>query len=630
MASIEHVVVLMFENRSFDHLLGLLSDDPAYPGVRPGDERFGNPVDPYDPGKGRVPVTDDGTADLAFDPPHSHASVVEQTGLRRRGGPTMDGFVAAYSRKLHGDEEGLPIVHWGRIGVLVAALVAGVAAVLALPVLIPLIAGTVALYALVMAALVWAFRRRLALPVANWRTVLATPHRVAVIGAGLSIALGRWTAYGWRVLILALVIGAAGAVVVLRKRRKLRTPPPITPEQAGQIMRCMRPDQIPALAALADDFAVCTRWHCSVPGATWPNRNFVHAGTSDGTVDIEVGFYDNETVFHRLEAAGRSWRIYRDRRSLAQVMAFGWLTDDERIGNWHLTEDFAADVTAGRLAAYTFIEPCHDGEGSNSQHPGNNAHDRRPGDFARGDALVARIYEALRANPEVFAKTLLVVTYDEHGGFYDHVPPPTDAVAPAPFGAPRRSWLPLLVGWFVQQPDSRFPFTAYGPRVPAVVVSPLVPRRTWDDTIYDHSAVPRTVRGLFAPGTPPLSAREARSPSFEGLASLERPRTDLPDLSALTGAPEPGARTTEREAVPERDDEFARQLRHSVRSCAPSSRPSPRRRLSPRPRRLSPRPRRILALLRRRGCRCPGPRPRTVPASGPEPRLSRHRERRIR
>ena len=377
MASIEHVVVLMFENRSFDHLLGLLSDDPAYPGVRPGDERFGNPVDPYDPGKGRVPVTDDGTADLAFDPPHSHASVVEQTGLRRPGGPTMDGFVAAYSRKLHGDEEGLPIVHWGRIGVLVAALVAGVAAVLALPVLVPLIAGTLGLYALVMAALVWAFRRRLALPITSWRTVLATPHRVAVVGAGLSIALGRWTAYGWRVLILALVIGAAGAVVVLRKRRRLRTPPPITPEQAGQIMRCMRPDQIPALATLADSFAVCTRWHCSVPGATWPNRNFVHAGTSDGTVDIEVGFYDNETVFHRLEAAGRGWRIYRDRRSLAQVMAFGWLTDDERIGNWHLTEDFAADVAAGRLAAYTFIEPCHDGAGSDSQHPGNNAHDRR-------------------------------------------------------------------------------------------------------------------------------------------------------------------------------------------------------------------------------------------------------------
>ncbi|HYH64322.1 MAG TPA: hypothetical protein VD866_06450, partial [Urbifossiella sp.] len=100
-----------------------------------------------------------------------------------------------------------------------------------------------------------------------------------------------------------------------------------------------------------------------------------------------------------------------------------------------------------------------------------------------------------------------------------------------------------------------------GPRVPAVVVSPLIPRRTWDDTIYDHSAVPRTVRGLFAPGTPPLSAREARSPSFEGLASLERPRTDLPDLSALTEAPGPAARTTERGAVPERDDEFARQLR---------------------------------------------------------------------
>ena len=517
MASIEHVVVLMFENRSFDHLLGLLSDDPAYPGVRPGDERFGNPIDPYDPGKGRVPVTDDGTADLAFDPPHSHASVVEQTGLRRPGGPTMDGFVAAYSRKLHGDEEGLPIVHWGRIGALVATLVAGVAAVVALPAPVALIAGVLPLYGLVMAALFWAHRRRLALPVTNWRTVFATPHRVAVVGAALSIVLARWLAYGWRVLILALVIGAAGAVVVLRKRRKLRTPPPITPERAGQIMRCMRPDQIPALAALADGFAVCTRWHCSVPGATWPNRNFVHAGTSDGTVDIEVGFYDNETVFHRLEAAGRSWRIYRDRRSLAQVMAFGWLTDDERIGNWHLTEDFAADVAAGRLAAYTFIEPCHDGDGSDSQHPGNNAHDRRPGDFAAGT----------RSSPGSTRRCAPIRSCSPRRCWSS----PTTSTAASTTtcrrrrtrwrrrrsARRRRSWLPLLVGWFVQQPASRFPFTAYGPRVPAVVVSPLVPRRTWDDTLYDHSAVPRTVRGLFAPALAgAFRARGAGRPRSSG------------------------------------------------------------------------------------------------------------------
>jgi hypothetical protein len=562
-AAIAHVVVLMFENRSFDHLLGLLSDDPAYPGVRPGDERFGNPLDPYDPASARVLVTDDASADLAFDPPHSHGSVVEQTGLRRRGGPTMDGFVAAYSRKLNGNEDGLPVVHWGRIAALVGAVVVGTAAVFALP--WPALAvGVAAVVGLSLAVVHWLRRRGLALPVRDWRPLYVFPVGVAIAGVALSAVLSAWLPYGWRVLVLAVVLAAAGAFVVLRQRRRLRTPPPVTPDQAGHIMRCMRPAQLPALARLANGFAVCTRWHCSVPGATWPNRNFAHAGTSDGTVDIEVGFYDNDTVFHRLSEAGRSWRIYRDRRSLAQVMAFDWLTDEERIGNWRLTDDFAADVAAGDLAEYTFIEPCHDGDGSDSQHPGNNAHDRQPGDFARGDALVARVYEALRNNPAVFASTLLVVTYDEHGGFYDHLPPPTDAVAPAPFGAPRRSWLPVVVGWFVEQPESGFRFTAYGPRVPTVVVSPLIPAGTWDDTLYDHTAIPRTVRELFAPGTAPLSAREAVSPTFARLASLAAARTDLPDLSALTQPVSPASAEAAAPAPPasaERDDEFARQLR---------------------------------------------------------------------
>jgi hypothetical protein len=556
-AAIEHVVVLMFENRSFDHLLGLLSDDPAYPGVRPGDDRFGNPFDPNDSTKGRVLVTDDATAALAFDPPHTHASVVEQMGLRRRGGPTMDGFVAAYSRKLHGDEEGLPIVHWGRIAVLVAVMVAGAAAIFAVPGDQPrwsLLAG-LALIAVAEAAVLWAYRRRRTLPVDDWRPAFLLPPFIGAGAMAVGVVLEMFIAYGWRVAIIAALLAAGGADVVIRKRRRLVTPPPVTPEQGGQIMRCMRPDQLPALATLAREFAVCTRWHCSVPGATWPNRNFAHAGTSDATVDIEVGFYDNETIFHRLETAGRSWRIYRDRRSLAQVMAFDWLSDDERIGNWHLTEDFADDVRRGELAAYTFIEPCHNGPGSDSQHPGNNAYAQEPGDFARGDALAARVYEALRANPALFAKTLFVVTYDEHGGFYDHVPPPTDAVPPSPLNRPRRSWMPVVIGWFVEQPESRFRFTAYGPRVPAIVVSPLIPAGTRDDTLYDHTAIPRTVRRLLAPDTPALSERERRSPAFDHLASLTVPRLDLPDLSA--DRQHPGAEA----AGGERDDEFARQLR---------------------------------------------------------------------
>lgn len=533
MTDIDHVVVVMFENRSFDHLLGLLYDDPSYPGVRAGDPAFSNPIDPTDPSRGRVPVTDDGTPDLAFDPPHSHASVIEQLGLRLTGAPTMEGFLASYARKISGNEAGLPVIHFDRVLAVLAGAVLAVAAALALPWSGPLLAGGAAVLGTLYAAVSFGYMRRRALPVTSWTPAFVAPLVVVGVLGGLSALLGQSFGFVVRMIANALLLGAAGLVSVTRKRKREAKPPPVAPDQAAQIMRCMKPmEQLPALATLARSFALCTRWHCSVPGATWPNRNFAHAGTSDGTVDIEVGFYTNPTVFHRLSEAGRSWRIYRDPDSLAQVMAFEWLSDDARIGNWRTLDDFADDVQHGRLPAYSFIEPCHDGPLSNSQHPGNNDANSRPAghglwDFQRGENLLIEIYEALRANPDLFAKTVLLVTYDEHGGLYDHVAPPTDAIAPEPFGRPPRSWMPRLIGWFVEQPRSRFPFNALGPRVPTVIVSPRIAQQ-WDDTCYDHSAIPRTVRKLFAPGTAPLSAREDASPTFDRLVTLAQPRIDLP------------------------------------------------------------------------------------------------------
>ena len=564
MADIEHVVVLMFENRSFDHLLGLLYDDPSYPGVRVGDEAFSNPIDPTDASKGRAKVTDDGSPNLTFDPPHSHASVIEQLGLRPLGAPTMEGFIASYARKIAGHEAGLPVIHFDRIFVVLGGVAVGVAGVLALPWAGPLLAGAAVVLLVGYGAVTFAYMRRKALPVDSWTGPFVAP--AAVVGAvgGLSALLGRSMGFGVRMLANTLLVGGAGTLAVLRKRKKVAKPPPVAPDQASQIMRCMKPmEQLPALATLAKTFALCTRWHCSVPGATWPNRNFAHAGTSDGTVDIEVGFYTNPTIFNRLHEAGKSWRIYRDPGSLAQVMAFEWLSDEAQIGNWRRLGDFAGDVAGGQLPAYSFLEPCHDGRRSNSQHPGNNDDNSGPEDgglwdFQRGENLLIEVYEALRANPQVFDRTVLLITYDEHGGMYDHVPPPTDAIAPEPFGRPARSWMPRLIGWFVEQPDSGFRFKVLGPRVPTVIVSPRIDQR-WDDTCYDHAAIPRTVRKLFAPGTAPLSAREAASATFDTLVTRSTARTDLPDLSGFL-RPEAVSRAMAAPPPPPRQDEFTAQL----------------------------------------------------------------------
>jgi phospholipase C len=357
------------------------------------------------------------------------------------------------------------------------------------------------------------------------------------------------------------------------------------------VMECQSPERVPVLARLALQFAVCDHWFCSVPGETWPNRNFLHAATSDGETDIQLRPYTDRTVFELLEDADRDWRVYHD--DTPQLWAFPRLWDTPaRHANWHPTEHFAREVAAGELATYTFIEPNHrpplhtldhePGLGGtpslgNSQHPENNlvpnddydAFDDSAvaTDFARAERLVATVYEALRARPDLFARTLLVITYDEHGGFYDHVPPPVGVPAP---GDPRSTSAALL-GLLWRRKAQAFDFTMLGPRVPTVLVSPLIPAGTLWNRVHDHASVPATLRALFAPDATALTRRDAWSATFADAASLPQPRTDLPDLSASTTAPvapapvgpQPGQDTFAREQapqpVPDYYQEFLRQ-----------------------------------------------------------------------
>jgi len=299
-----------------------------------------------------------------------------------------------------------------------------------------------------------------------------------------------------------------------------------------------------------------------VPGETWPNRNFLHAATSDGETDIEIRGYTNPTIFELLERNNADWRIYFD--DTPQVWAFPALWDRaDRHRNWYLSEKFAEHVAANNLPEYSFIEPNHHPplhfldhnpnggpEASDSQHPENNlvsntAYDTfnaaTDTDFARGESLIATIYEALRANPELFARTMLVITYDEHGGLYDHVPPPTGVSASDDGRGPGGSVLYVI--W--HRKAKSFDFTMLGPRIPAVIVSPLIEAGTIDHRVHDHASVPATLRALFAPRAKPLTRWDAWATPFHNLASRDTPRTDLPDLSAYRReAPAPALAAT--------------------------------------------------------------------------------------
>ena len=323
---IEHVFMLMLENRSFDHMFAL-SGIPGIAAARPGDPRFrnrhgGNDFDFIDGAPEAMPA----------DPPHDFADVLEQLttdGVYRPGQPyppiDNGGFVANFARTAKPDRS-----H----------------------------------------------------PRAALHTAMAGAH----------------------------------------------------------------PRQLPALHALAEAFVLCDHWYASMPGPTWPNRFFVHGASAMGwasgphfgqiatSVTDLTGFeYPNGSVFDAL-GKGR-WRIYQDRLGpvsgrIPQVASLKGVSFFDVRDADKLSRDLRGDYPF----AYTFIEPSY-GNIANHSYSGGSSQHPRDG-IAPGDRLVAEVYNAIRQSP-LWEKSLLIVTYDEHGGFYDseppvELPPPGDIVGRMP------------------------------------------------------------------------------------------------------------------------------------------------------------------------------------------------------
>jgi phospholipase C len=276
----------------------------------------------------------------------------------------------------------------------------------------------------------------------------------------------------------------------------------------AEIMECFSPGQLPVLHALAQEFVVCDNWYASMPGPTWPNRLFVHAASSNGldhsptTAEIVLwetlaGFsFPAGTIFDLMNRNNTRWRLYAGDEGIQLDLV-------------HPFGEFASDVSAAEYdVAYTFIEPSYnvlaDYKCSSSQHPLD--------DVTRGEALIRAVYEAIRNSP-LWDHSLLVITWDEHGGFYDHVAPPA-AVEPGdshPGG---------------DHNQFGFTFQQYGPRVPAVVISPWIPPNLVDHRIYDHTSILATLENLF--GMPPLTKRDGAANKLTPLLTLSSPRDDAP------------------------------------------------------------------------------------------------------
>lgn len=302
----------------------------------------------------------------------------------------------------------------------------------------------------------------------------------------------------------------------------------------GEVMKCYSPAQLPVLNALAKEFAVCDNWFSSVPGPTWPNRFFVHAASSGGldhsptTQEIynwegSDGFaFQNGSIFDRLN---RNWRIYRGENFITDIFPNVSALKGIEFYDALPFSNFATDICSGNYTAgYTFIEPSYGNILNNTYRGGTSQHPLD--DVTSGEALIKETYETLRKSP-LWNNSLLIITWDEHGGFYDHAAPPK-AVKPGD-------------AINTQGNVNRYGFTfdQYGVRVPAVIISPYIPQNVIDHRLYDHSSVPATVEQLF--GLKPLTQRDANANNVTSLLSLNTPRNaplTLPD-PAVSNVPAP-------------------------------------------------------------------------------------------
>ena len=293
----------------------------------------------------------------------------------------------------------------------------------------------------------------------------------------------------------------------------------------GAVMHYFTPEQVPALSTLAKAFGVCDEWHASAPCQTWPNRFFAHTGTSLGYVDnsdFPIPF-DAPSIFRSLEDRGVPWRVYFHDMPQSILLRDVWTCAMLRFRPF---SQFLADAHTGALPGYSFIEPRYFTDLFKSLIP-NDEHP--PHDVRCGDLLVAQVYNALRSSP-CWKSTLLVITYDEHGGCFDHVIPPP---AVSPDGKVAN--------------DHDFRFDEYGVRVPAVIVSPYVPPGSRirapsspAGTPFDHTSIIKTVRQVFGLGAA-LTARDASAPSLIPALSLALPNNDGPaSIAAIPQPPDMG------------------------------------------------------------------------------------------
>jgi len=249
-------------------------------------------------------------------------------------------------------------------------------------------------------------------------------------------------------------------------------------------------DALPALHTLARNFTICDHWFASVPGPTWTNRLFAMSGTSLGRVkmanglfDLNLHWYDQKTIFDRLNERNIDWRVYYGDFPLSFLLVHQWEPKNAvrhlPMNQFHLDTNGDAD----KFPPFCFIEPSYLPPGANDDHP--------PHDILEGEALIASVYNAIRANDPLWESTLFVILFDEHGGLYDHVSPPA-AIPP-------------------DLHQEEYTFDRFGVRVPALLISRFLKSGVLSET-FDHTSLLRLAVEKWDLG--PLGNRTSQAHTF--------------------------------------------------------------------------------------------------------------------
>jgi phospholipase C len=296
----------------------------------------------------------------------------------------------------------------------------------------------------------------------------------------------------------------------------------INKDQIAEVMESFAPDQLPAINQLAREFCLCDHWFCEVPGPTMPNRMYVHAATSEGYVhNAFKRDFSSKTIYELVQDQGLTWCTYfHDLTEVLQFKALGNSPDHFR----RFESRWAKDVSSGDIPNYVFILPRFNNKKASHGKPAISANSQHaPEDVRFGEHLIADVYDPLAGNPALFNETVLIVTYDEHGGFFEHVAP---GAAPNPDGQDSPN------------PDDdanfkvpSFSFDRLGLRVPSLIVSPWISKGIVENRNLQHTSIIKTATEMFGLAGP-LNARDASAASFADLfTKTDAPRStaDMPD-----------------------------------------------------------------------------------------------------